>query len=710
MKRNRKIKMKKNPFRNSFLSVAVICCLALSVLFFYISYMNNKATQTSHERAKAELSMADLEAQLEIMEDISLRIASNYEFHPYYFKKNVARELSMLENFEQYRYYTALTEEYFLYYGGDRIYRSSGSTFDLELFMLTKSEDEDEWERFHNELREMREELTEIRDGMKVISIFDEIYVLIPLKVNEGEGRTKAVLGFVIKESALGERFRVVSGALEGDIALYGEEGLLYADGEKVSTEIEKDMITVSSTNGLYTICYLPKKEYSMQSGLFWLQFLLVAADVLLVLIVANIFANKAYSPILGLAERYRRNSAELAGQYEDAVEELGFMLDHLVQSNEEVGRQILQRQSMLRDQVLRMLVEGRGTFDMRPYLDKLEIVLPGPFFCVISIAFEDEITEHFLYRLQKELEQIAEEKEAEYIYTISSYPKKLINVICSIQTEEAMKELEEIICEVAEGFGYQPVIGVGNTYRSLSNLSASWLESMDEIHSCRHRKKNETKQGFIYDSEMLHRVYAALENGNEKEAMERLNNYIEKLNKMPMSLLMQQYIAADFMGEIGKLGKKHRLELSKQNVSLLLSARNIQDFGTAAQNVIRDFCKDYESMKNQIQEEESLEIYEYINEHFAEYDMSQEKVAADLNTTTSAVRQAVLTHTGKMYKDYIVSLRIEYAKELLGQENLQVAEVCERVGYGNISYFIRLFREVTGVTPAKYRRDVMEK
>ena len=33
-----------------------------------------------------------------MMEDVSLRIASNYEFHPYYFKQNVARELSMLEN------------------------------------------------------------------------------------------------------------------------------------------------------------------------------------------------------------------------------------------------------------------------------------------------------------------------------------------------------------------------------------------------------------------------------------------------------------------------------------------------------------------------------------------------------------------------------------------------------------------------------------
>ena len=83
---------------------------------------------------------------------------------------------------------------------------------------------------------------------------------------------------------------------------------------------------------------------------------------------------------------------------------------------------------------------------------------------------------------------------------------------------------------------------------------------------------------------------------------------------------------------------------------------------------------------------------------------MSIEKAAENMHVSTSLVREAVYQHTGKMYKDYLIYLRIEYAKELLLKEELPVAEICQRVGYGNVSYFIKLFKEMTGVTPAKYR------
>ena len=42
----------------------------------------------------------------------------------------------------------------------------------------------------------------------------------------------------------------------------------------------------------------------------------------------------------------------------------------------------------------------------------------------------------------------------------------------------------------------------------------------------------------------------------------------------------------------------------------------------------------------------------------------------------------------------------------LLCQEDISVADLCGKVGYGNVSYFIKLFREITGVTPAKYRKQ----
>ena len=124
MKSNIKIR-KKNPFRLSFLSVAVICCVTLSIVFYYISYMNNKVTQEKHAQEKLELVMKDFETQLQMMEEVALRIVSDKEFHPYYFKENIAKEMSMLETFKQYSYYIPLVEEYFLYYGESWIYRSS---------------------------------------------------------------------------------------------------------------------------------------------------------------------------------------------------------------------------------------------------------------------------------------------------------------------------------------------------------------------------------------------------------------------------------------------------------------------------------------------------------------------------------------------------------------------------------------------------------
>ena len=80
------------------------------------------------------------------------------------------------------------------------------------------------------------------------------------------------------------------------------------------------------------------------------------------------------------------------------------------------------------------------------------------------------------------------------------------------------------------------------------------------------------------------------------------------------------------------------------------------------------------------------------------------------MNTNTDTVRQAVLIYTGKLYSDYLIYRTIEYAKVLLQQENFTIAEVCQQVGYGNVSYFIKIFREITGVTPAKYRKGVLDK
>jgi len=75
------------------------------------------------------------------------------------------------------------------------------------------------------------------------------------------------------------------------------------------------------------------------------------------------------------------------------------------------------------------------------------------------------------------------------------------------------------------------------------------------------------------------------------------------------------------------------------------------------------------------------------------------------LGVTEDVICKVIYDYTGKGYREYIIYLRIEYAKVLLQEEKYSVAEVCYKVGYVNVSYFIKLFKKMTGTTPLKFKQ-----
>ena len=60
---------------------------------------------------------------------------------------------------------------------------------------------------------------------------------------------------------------------------------------------------------------------------------------------------------------------------------------------------------------------------------------------------------------------------------------------------------------------------------------------------------------------------------------------------------------------------------------------------------------------------------------------------------------------TGASLIEYLQNVRIEEAKRLLESGDLPVEEVGAMVGYEDVSFFRRLFKRLTGLTPARYRK-----
>lgn len=61
---------------------------------------------------------------------------------------------------------------------------------------------------------------------------------------------------------------------------------------------------------------------------------------------------------------------------------------------------------------------------------------------------------------------------------------------------------------------------------------------------------------------------------------------------------------------------------------------------------------------------------------------------------------------TGYTITEYINISRIQAVKKILMKDELTISEVAAAVGYGNLTYFERMFNKVTETSPLKYLKQ----
>ena len=61
--------------------------------------------------------------------------------------------------------------------------------------------------------------------------------------------------------------------------------------------------------------------------------------------------------------------------------------------------------------------------------------------------------------------------------------------------------------------------------------------------------------------------------------------------------------------------------------------------------------------------------------------------------------------HTGVNFNEYLKRLRIDEAKKLLEKGTYKVYEVAERCGFSDVKYFMKIFREETGMSPTEWSK-----
>lgn len=97
-----------------------------------------------------------------------------------------------------------------------------------------------------------------------------------------------------------------------------------------------------------------------------------------------------------------------------------------------------------------------------------------------------------------------------------------------------------------------------------------------------------------------------------------------------------------------------------------------------------------------------------WVTEHFAEANPVARMVAHSGLPERTFTRRFTAA-TGFSPVEYVQTLRIEAARRLLERTREPIEEVASQVGYEDPTFFRRLFKRKTGVTPARYRQRWQE-
>ena len=101
-------------------------------------------------------------------------------------------------------------------------------------------------------------------------------------------------------------------------------------------------------------------------------------------------------------------------------------------------------------------------------------------------------------------------------------------------------------------------------------------------------------------------------------------------------------------------------------------------------------------------------ECLRIIHKEMANSELNVNYCAYKLNVTPNYLSNRFSRDMQQSFSLYLNNLRMEKAKELLGNLSLKIYEIADLVGFSDVAYFNRVFKDKYSITPKQYRQNMI--
>lgn len=668
----------------SYLSVVLAVCMALGLALVRVASGQLRQAETEVYQARLAQTADYIERQLSTMEDIRLDVKTRLPFQPFYLNRQKTNGFELLDAFSRYAGFSPWIEEYYLWYQDDGKVFGTRSTYSERIFFqrVMKGLSAEQMTEALPEAGKMLFQVPETRP--------DTLMIALPFYFGTARIPTgRCTLIFLVKLAQLRQTIWQMTGqpsdsgfALEYEgqtvLSTLTAERTLSGQGTKEKARV---VIEEPSIAGL-------ERLGSFERLMIWI----VVLAVLLGTAIAVYAAWRSYQPIRKLYAKYG-GSQKPSNELQTLEELLSNSLKRNSFSQKQIEEQMEQldlQQSWLKQQLVMMLITGNDSPVVKELIQKMGFEMSHAHFALCFLYLQGD--EGDRTGLVRSIEDFSDEECT--LYAAELQENREYIVLMNFQEEEQCRKLLELLSDSLESRNLSVRVQWSRTCSQLNEIASAAIETLNTPPVALAVDNAEAEE-----EDALEQMAALTESGSTSQALALLETMIAQTENRYPSYLMRIYMLNRLVQQMMTLASREGVTLPPKS-----PGQDPDSVRETMEQLVRALCRKG-AQRSSAEKPEGGKTAAYVREHCLDGDISLSSTAEALGISTKQVSRLLRMEVDMTFKEYLLHLRMSAAQDFLREEGLSIAETAGRVGYFNISHFIKCFKAYTGMTPGEWKK-----
>ncbi len=369
-----------------------------------------------------------------------------------------------------------------------------------------------------------------------------------------------------------------------------------------------------------------------------------------------------------------------------------------------------------------------RNDTSFKNFLEENRIVFPYTFYCVAacelnkkpaSKQYDDayllDLLTNFITMHFKAYEIVF------YTYRMNGYS---INILFNYNDPQLLRQaVDQLHINCAQILNLEILMVISGATTNLEGVAECYNQIHQlskDVNTAKHpadgAEENSVEEALpLWDSsyikEATHQLLAYISSCEEIKAFNLVDRLFSHSGTAPIDYFQDLFMRLLFAVE--QHITYYNLQLSEiwgsQMIKNAQKLQSVDEIGTALKDCITQIIASLEKSRTSFSYKLVDQIKRYIEDHYKD-DISLYSASEIVHLSPSYISKIFKKSTGYNFVEYLTSVRINKAKELLANTSIKVYEVAEVVGYKSTKHFSMVFKGQVGVTPLNYKKSVFQK